>query len=251
MKPLIPFGELLGSGWDQFIRDWKSNLELSIRFLGASLLGFVVTLLSSPLPKIGADILRIIAVLGGAAIIAHTTLVLTDVVRKRDAGDEKAKHDDERGRALFWPFVWIMILRSLAVVGGLMAFILPGIWMSVAFTFAPIILLEAGTRGTQALAASHELVKGRWWATFGRVLVSGFIVGFFAALATLLLVMIVGLFVGFPKAFALAGSARGMGMQISYADGLQGILSGIVQAIFLPLAVIYQVKIYHSLKKTR
>jgi hypothetical protein len=251
MKPLLPFGELLGSGWDQFIRDWKSNLELSIRFLGASLLGFIATLLSSPLPAEGAMVLRLIAVLAGAAIIAHTTLILTDVIRKRDSGDENAKYDDVRGRAMFWPFVWIMVLRSLAVAGGLVVFILPGIWMSIAFGFAQIILLDRGTRGTEALAASHELVKGRWWSTFGRVIGSGFMVGLLAAITTLLLVMIIGLFAGFDKAFSLASNTASMGTQISLTDGLQGILSGIVQAIFLPLSLIYQVKIYHSLKKTR
>ncbi len=252
MKPLLTFGELLGSGWDQFIRDWKSNLELSIRFLGASLLGFIATLLSSPLPKTGAIILQTIAVLAGAAIIIHTTLILTDVIRKRDAGDTKAKHDDVRGRGLFWPFVWIMVLRSLAVAGGLVIFVLPGIWMSVAFAFAPIIMLESGLRGAQSLAASRELVKGRWWATFGRIIASGVLVGLLAALFTMLLLLVIGLFVGFEKAFAFAAVGRTLGgMQVNMADGLQGILSGIVQAIFLPLSVIFQVKIYHSLKKTR
>jgi hypothetical protein len=251
MKPLLPYGELLGSGWDQFIRDWKPNLELSIRFLGASLLGFIATLLASPLPPEGAMVLRLIAVLAGTAIIAHTTIVLTDVVRKRDAGDLKAKNDDTRGRALFWPFVWIMVLRSLAVAGGLIAFVLPGIWMSIAFAFAPIVLLDNGARGAQALATSHELVKGRWWQTFGRTLASGFMVGLLMMLSMFLLVMIIGLFVGFDKSLALAANSSSMGLQVSLTDGLQGVLSGIVQAIFLPLGIIYQVKIYHSLKKTR
>lgn len=251
MKPLLPFGELLGSGWDQFIRDWKPNLELSIRFLGASLLGFIATLLSSPLPPMGATVLRLIAVLAGTAIIVHTTIVLTDVVRKRDAGDAKAKNDDARGRTLFWPFVWIMVLRSLAVAGGLIAFVLPGIWLSIAFAFAPIVLLDNGLRGTQALAASHELVKGRWWAAFGRTLVSGLMVGLLMMITMFLLVMIIGLFVGFDKSLALAANSSSMGLQVSLTDGLQGVLSGIVQAIFLPLGIIYQVKIYHSLKKTR
>ena len=101
MKPLLPFGELISSGWTQFTRDWKTNLELSIRILGASLLGFVATLLSSPLPAIGALVLRLIAVVAGAAMIVHTTIVLTDVIRKRDLSDEKVKYDDAKGRMLF------------------------------------------------------------------------------------------------------------------------------------------------------
>ena len=251
MKPLLPFGELLGSGWDQFIRDWKINLELSIRVLGASLLGFIATLLASPLPPSGAMVLRLIAVLAGATIIAHTTLILTDVVRKRDAGDPKAKYDDARGRILFWPFIWIMVLRSLAVAGGLIVFMLPGIWMSIAFAFAPIILLENGMRGNKALAASHELVKGRWWQTFGRLLGSGFVVGFLMMITILVLAIVIGLFVGFDKSFVLATKGTSIGMQVPLTEGLQGVLTGIVQAIFLPLIIIYQVKIYHSLKKTR
>jgi len=199
----------------------------------------------------GAEFLRVLAVIVGTAIIIHTTIVLTDVIRKRVSGESKAKHNDEHGRKLFWPFVWIMILRSLAVAGGLLIFIIPGIWMSIIFTFAPIILLDSGLRGTQALASSIELVKGRWWATFFRIIIAALFVGLLAALVTMVFVAIIGLFVGFPKAFSLAGSATSFGMQISYTEGLQGILTGIVQAIFIPLSVIYQVKIYHSLQKSR
>lgn len=251
MKPLLSFGELLGSGWNQFIRDWKTNLTLSIRVLGASLLGFIATLLASPLPTMGAMVLRLIAVVSGAAIIAHTTLILTDVVRKRDAGDEKAQYDDVHGRKLFWPFVWIMLLRALATVGGLIVFALPGIWMSIAFAFAPIILLDEGTRGVQSLAASHQLVKGRWWQTCIRLLGGSLMTGFLMMLTIIMLSIVIGLFIGFDKSFALATNSSSIGMQVPLTEGIQGVLTGMIQALFMPLAIIYQVKIYHSLKKTR
>ena len=123
--------------------------------------------------------------------------------------------------------------------------------MSIVFAFAPILLLDEGLRGNQALAASHQLVKGRWWQTFFRLLGSSAVTGFLMVTATLVIATFIGLFVGFDKSLTLATTGSSLGTQVSLVDGLQGILTGIIQEIFLPLIIIYQVKIYHSLKKTR
>lgn len=68
----------------------------------------------------------------------------------------------------------LTLLYGLAIVLGLLLLILPGIWLYVAWAFATPALLVEGLRGRRALARSFGLVRGRWWRTFG-VLIVGFV----------------------------------------------------------------------------
>jgi hypothetical protein len=68
----------------------------------------------------------------------------------------------------------LTVLYILGVLLGTAFFILPGIWLYVAWAFAMPVLLVEGLRGRKALRRSFELVQGRWWRTFG-VIVVGFI----------------------------------------------------------------------------
>jgi hypothetical protein len=68
----------------------------------------------------------------------------------------------------------LTVLYVLGVLIGTAFFIVPGIWLYVAWAFAMPVLLVEGLRGNKALRRSFELVKGRWWRTFG-VIAVGFI----------------------------------------------------------------------------
>jgi hypothetical protein len=77
----------------------------------------------------------------------------------------------------------LTLLYALGVGLGTVLFIAPGIWLYVAWAFALPVLLVEGLRGRQALRRSFELVQGRWWKTFG-TLVVGFILA--AIISTLM-----------------------------------------------------------------
>lgn len=74
-----------------------------------------------------------------------------------------------------WPkilsFFWISILVGLAVLGGFILLIIPGIIFSVWFAFAAYAFIFEDIRGIDALRRSKQLVNKRWWPVFGRVLV--------------------------------------------------------------------------------
>jgi hypothetical protein len=70
--------------------------------------------------------------------------------------------------------LWLTLLNFLGIFAGFLLFIGPGIWLYFAWVVAMPVLLVEGLRGRKALGRSFELVKGRWWRTFG-VLVVGFI----------------------------------------------------------------------------
>jgi hypothetical protein len=73
-----------------------------------------------------------------------------------------------------WPkiasFFWVSLLLGLAVLGGYILVIIPGIIFGIWFCFSPYVFIEDGTKGTAALKKSKELVKGYWWPVFGRIM---------------------------------------------------------------------------------
>ena len=91
----------------------------------------------------------------------------------------------------------LLLLTLLYVIGvglGTLLFIVPGIWLYVGWAFALPVLLVEGMRGRTALGRSFALVKGRWWKTFG-TLVVGFILA--AIISTLMQgIFLVGMVVG-------------------------------------------------------
>ncbi|HEY2330895.1 MAG TPA: hypothetical protein VGH94_03180 [Acidimicrobiales bacterium] len=69
------------------------------------------------------------------------------------------------------PLVVLEIIFGFGVLAGLIAFVLPGIYLAVAWQLAIPVLLFEGLSGTKALARSRELLRGRWWPALGLVLV--------------------------------------------------------------------------------
>ena len=72
------------------------------------------------------------------------------------------------------PLLWLTFLYALGVGFATLLLIAPGVWLYIAWAFAMPVLLVEGLRGRTALGRSYQLVRGRWWRTFG-VLVVGFI----------------------------------------------------------------------------
>jgi hypothetical protein len=66
--------------------------------------------------------------------------------------------------------IWLAILSVVFVMIGFILIILPGIWLLVAISVAVPALMFEGVGGFAAMKRSMELVDGRWWATFGRLL---------------------------------------------------------------------------------
>lgn len=72
------------------------------------------------------------------------------------------------GLSLFW----VQLLMGLAILGGLLLLIVPGIIFIAWFSYAPYVVLEEGLKGRAALRRSRELARHRKLDTFGAMLVS-------------------------------------------------------------------------------
>ncbi len=64
---------------------------------------------------------------------------------------------------------WINILVGLAILGGLVLFIIPSIIFAIWFAFSLYILVAENKKGTSALKRSRFLVQGRWLPVAGRL----------------------------------------------------------------------------------
>ena len=82
----------------------------------------------------------------------------------------------KRLHSILWLGLLFVLGVTVAAVAGLLAlivgiFVFPT-WVGVAWSTALVVLLVEDVRGTKALRRSWRLVKNRWWATFGTLLVA-------------------------------------------------------------------------------
>jgi hypothetical protein len=95
-------------------------------------------------------------------------------------------------RPLLLPLLAVAVLLAAGVALGLLAFIVPGVWLAVVGSLAvPALVLERSTT-TVALNRSRELVRGNWWRLFA-MLAAGVLM---AVALELLMGMLVGAIVG-------------------------------------------------------
>jgi hypothetical protein len=68
--------------------------------------------------------------------------------------------------------VLVGLLFALAVIGGFILLIIPGIYFAIRFSLSVHALVIEGHRGTAALKRSWGLVGGLWWHAFGALFVA-------------------------------------------------------------------------------
>jgi hypothetical protein len=73
-------------------------------------------------------------------------------------------------------------LYSVAVAFGLVALIVPGVWLAVRWYFGAQAAVVDGLGPGDALARSAQVVKTRWWRTFGCLLAFALVTGIMGAI---------------------------------------------------------------------
>lgn len=124
--------------------------------------------------------------------------------------------------------IWIIgIVSALFVLLWSMLLIIPGIVASLNYSLALWVYMYEGFTGSKALARSKELIKGYWWAVFGRFMA---VVGVYYVIAMILGVL----------------SKIDSGMEIVFT-----ILDQLVGLAFGPFVIIYSCFIYWDLRKIK
>lgn len=76
------------------------------------------------------------------------------------------------------PVLWLLSIAGVLQLIGTLMCIIPGLWMQGAFAVAMPALLVEDVRGFKAISRSVDLVKGRFWPTFGAVFIGGLLASF-------------------------------------------------------------------------
>ena len=112
------------------------------------------------------------------------------------------------------PLIVMYILELLLTTLGLILFLLPGIYLSVAYAFAPILMIEKDMGVWESLEASRKAVTAYWWRFFFLNLAIGLLV-------VLGVLTIIGLIWVIPMILIALGLVYTATFEDSAAEGLQ------------------------------
>ncbi|GJM08793.1 MAG: hypothetical protein DHS20C11_10690 [Lysobacteraceae bacterium] len=146
------------------------------------------------------------------------------------------------GTSKLWAVLLASILYGLAVAGGALLLLIPGIIFMLSLALYSIAIVVDDTPGSSALGVSHRLVWGNWWRTAAVLGVMGIL--------WFVLVMMIGFVAGVAMAIVIpeldpAVDSMDSMFAIQFVFNL---LQQIIQALVAPLMYGTMVVMYHDLK---
>jgi hypothetical protein len=214
---LRSLGSLFCDTWKLYKERWQVLVEIILLPVLVTILGYVLVGLGSPFSILGG----VITLIGWILFIFSVLPVIFSI---HNTAGVDASYRATIG--WFWPFVWVVILELLAVLGGSIMLIIPGIWLACALSFTAYVFVIEHRRGIDALRQSKDYIKGYWWAVAGRVILLGLI--FLAATVIIEIPVTV-----------LAGNA----MRI--------LVTMVMTLFFVPFSAIYSYTIFGNLRELK
>jgi hypothetical protein len=243
-QPLIGAWKLVTDSWHSFTSTWDTTVRYSSWYI---LVG-VLTALYLFLPNVtGMGLVGFIAYIAGMVIAVWSSIRIYQVVFALERKQQVTAKTTQTAFALFWSILLVGILVGLATLGGFILLILPGIYLAIRLGFAQLAVIDNKKKGADALRDSWALTKNRFWPIFGRQLLAGIIFGLLFLVVSGVAIWIVAKLAGTGGYEALAAVED----QSPAIAGINILVNGIVQAAFIPLLSIFQIKLFLSLTKTK
>jgi uncharacterized membrane protein len=156
--------ESLQSAWEKF----KTHVEVSV----------LTTLLTIILGSLGGkdEKFNIILLLFGLIMIIVMLIIrigYTKIFLRMHDGENPKFVDIFKEYKTFWRYLGVCILETLAVFGGLILLIIPGIFWAIRFSFASFIVVDTKMSPVKAMRESWAITKGKFWKLFGFYFVMG------------------------------------------------------------------------------
>lgn len=140
---------------------------------------------------------------------------------------------------LLWPLAWVCVLQGVVTLGGLLLIIVPGLVFLVWFAYAQQAALLDGKRGLEALNASRELSRGRFWAVAWNLFAGPGLVGITYLLA------LSAVFAAISSLLRMPVSALADGQLPLWMD----MLATVSEIFIMPLFYIYWTMSYWEMRK--
>lgn len=158
----VRVGECFGQSWAMIQR----NFLLTV---GATVLMVLIHTGIAAVPVVGG----LAAVLLAFVLFAGLDLLFLRLLRGEQA--ELTTAFAGFGAAFVALLLGSLVAHTLTALGFLLC-VLPGIYLLVAWwMFAPLLMLERGLGGWEALECSRKVVTANWWACLGLAVLSGLI----------------------------------------------------------------------------
>jgi hypothetical protein len=168
--------QLFNDAWAIFAKGWVKYLYLWLITIGVIfLLGFIIGFAGVILAalKLGMLILVGVLILIPIAVVLAATYGLAVyklVYNVAEDNGEGVKKALGYGFRHILSYIGVMIVLGLIIIGGYILLIIPGIIFTVFLSMViPVYILEE-KHGLGAISRSWNLVKGHFWAVFGRLI---------------------------------------------------------------------------------
>jgi hypothetical protein len=193
----LGIGEILSTALQLYRRHWRTLLAIAaVVVVPVTLLQYLVgdlvrsqgeTTRNGVVETAGwsVGIAGLVAALAGILMYLVLTGAITRAVAAEVAGQDPSVEQSYRfGFDRLGSVLLVSVLVGLAIVGGLILFIIPGIYIGFRLCVSIEALVVEGRRGTEAMGRSWGLVGGHWWHVFGTVVVGGLLTGVVNAVIT-------------------------------------------------------------------
>ena len=165
----------------------KTAMEKQVGFKWSYMAPFLIYLIITSVIAVLQD-----ATVGtGEGVAASLTQVIVNILVyplgmglgllgiRRAAGKDTPLSTLWESYSQFIPLAVMLVLMGLLIVGGFFLLVLPGIYLAVAYSFAPYLMIEKNMGVWEALETSRKAITTCWWRYFGLLLIAVllFIVG--------------------------------------------------------------------------
>jgi hypothetical protein len=163
--------------------------------------------------------------LSALAFLIASAAVLRAVSVAYLGGEPEWRDSLRAATARLRSLIWLGLLMAGGLFFAALALFIPFIWLGVAWSVAFPVLIAEGQRGTGAMRRAFRLVRGRWWPTFGALLLA-FMFQFF-----------LGLVLGIPLGLLTANSDTGSIAAIALTS-LVSIISSVITTPFMAAVLV-------------
>ncbi|MBI3333917.1 hypothetical protein HYZ97_00305 [Candidatus Pacearchaeota archaeon] len=182
----------------------------------------------------------------GIVLIMFILFIYSALISASVSTDKKAYNSLARfGRTTFWRFLGFCIVTGIFLTLLYLLLIIPGIIFTVFWSAAAYIFFTEQTSIFASLSTSFQLVRGRWWRTFGCIIVFFLILGGISLAGSLLMLP-----TGIP---ILLANLQGTGISISLfiVNSILGVIvKTVMSSITLPIGVLFLKHLYLELKSS-
>ena len=74
------------------------------------------------------------------------------------------------------PLIVMFLLMAVLVVAGFFLLVLPGIYLSIVYSFAPYLITEKNMGVWEAMETSRKAITQYWWRYFGLMLIAALLI---------------------------------------------------------------------------